>query len=318
MKILKRILWILGVLFILLNLIIAAQAYHLTRFYNEKDVDPESLNHPGTLDKVEAVLLGVRIPKSKNLEQPDSAFQELYIHTSDNLKLSCWYFKASPSRGTVILFHGHGSSKSKLLHESDYIHSLGFNTLLVDFRAHGGSEGNICTIGYRESADVKAAYDYIHGLGERNIFLWGISLGAATITKAMHDYDTTLFRPSGLILEMPFGSLEQAVEGRMRIMHLPEQPFSALLTFWGGTEQGFWAFSNKPCNYARDIRCPVLLQWGARDRRVTRAEIDCIYNNLSSAQKKLVVYQSAAHESLYSREHEKWRSSISSFLLDAK
>ena len=204
------------------------------------------------------------------------------------LDLEGWYFKNDAHKGTVILFHGHGSSKSKLLHEAGYMHSLGFSTFLVDFRAHGGSDGNVCTIGYKESEDIKAAYDYIQQKGEKNIILWGISLGASTIIKAVHDYED--MKPRKLILEMPFGTLLQAIKGRMRTMQIPEQPLSTLLAFWGGLEQGFWAFSYKPCEYAKKITCPVLLQWGGRDHRVSRQEIDCIYNNISSADKKLVIY----------------------------
>jgi len=57
-----------------------------------------------------------------------------------------------------------------------------------------------------------------------------------------------------------------------------------------------------------------LLQWGSRDTRVSKEEIDCIYQHLSSADKKLEVYPSAAHESLYSKEPEKWRQVVEDFL----
>ncbi len=69
--------------------------------------------------------------------------------------------------------------------------------------------------------------------------LWGISLGAATITRAVYEYDC---KPEKIILELPFGSIEQAVQARLRMMHLPEEPLATLLTFWGGIENGFWAF----------------------------------------------------------------------------
>ena len=52
--------------------------------------------------------------------------------------------------------------------------------MLVDFRAHGNSDGNTCTIGYDESEDVKLAYDYISNKGEKNIVADALSrLGLA-------------------------------------------------------------------------------------------------------------------------------------------
>ena len=59
---------------------------------------------------------------------------------------------------------------------------------------------------------------------------------------------------------MPFGSLPDAVKGRVKIMGLPQEPISTLLTFWGGVQNGFWAFNLKPSEYAKKIKCPVLLQ----------------------------------------------------------
>lgn len=72
-------------------------------------------------------------------------------------------------------------------------------------------------------------------------------------------------QPSKIILEMPFGSLNNAVKGRVRTMGLPEQPISTLLCFWGGAEQGFWAFNHNPYEYAQKITCPTLLQWGVNN-----------------------------------------------------
>jgi pimeloyl-ACP methyl ester carboxylesterase len=183
---------------------------------------------------------------------------------------------------------------------------------LVDFRAHGNSAGNICTIGYDEEKDVKAAYEYIAAKGERNIVLWGISLGAATITRAMAIHND--IKPSKVILEMPFGSLYEAVKGRLRTMHLPEEPFSSLLTFWGGVEQGFNAFDHDPSEYAKRVHVPVLLQWGRHDARVSEAETTAVFNNLGTNKKRLVVYEQTGHQSLLKNEPEKWEKEVSKFL----
>ena len=220
------------------------------------------------------------------------------------------YIPADSALGTVCLFHGHGGNKSDVFKESEEFRKMRYNTLLLDFRAHGNSEGNTSTIGYNESEDVKLAYDLIKNKGEKNIVLWGISMGAATITKAINDYQ---LQPQKIILEMPYGSILQAGEGRIKMMHLPAEPLATLVTFWGGVEHGFWAFGMKPTQFAKKINCPVLMQWGANDPRVTKGEIDVIYNNILSA-KKLVVYDSSAHESLCKKETEKWKKEVSDFL----
>ena len=93
-----------------------------------------------------------------------------------------------------------------MLSEAAEFRYLKFDVLLVDFRAHGNSEGNTTTIGYREAEDLKLAYDWVTNRGEKNIYLWGTSMGAVVVAKAINDYS---LKPAGIILEMPFRSMHR-------------------------------------------------------------------------------------------------------------
>jgi len=158
---------------------------------------------------------------------------------------------------------------------------------------------------------VKLAYDFIKNKGEENIVLWGISMGASTITKAVKDYQ---LEPQKIILEMPFGTIKDAVKGRLKIMGLPAEPIGTLLTFWGGTEHGFWAFGMKPQEFASTIKCPVLLQWGKNDPRVSRSEEDILFKNIPNSNKKFVIYDMAGHESICKKEYANWEVEVAAFL----
>lgn len=298
-------------LFVLVNIIVAFHAYKFTHFYDSGEVSIKKTGHKSGWDKTKDILFGINAVKQKNTLTADSTFETIYLTTKSGLKLEAWYIRAGSAVGTVCLFHGHGGTKSGVYKESEAFRQLGYNTMLLDFRAHGNSGGNTCTIGHDETEDVKLAYDFIRNKGEKNIVLWGISMGASAITKAIHDLQ---LQPQKLILEMPFGTIEDAVKGRLKIMGLPPQPIATLLTFWGGAEHGFWAFSIKPQEYVKDIHCPVLLQWGQNDPRVTRAEEDILFGNIPGAYKKFVVYESAGHESLYKKEPEKWIKEVGAFL----
>jgi esterase/lipase len=98
------------------------------------------------------------------------------------------------------------------------------------------------------------------------------------------------------------------------MMGLPPQPLATLITFWGGVEQGFWGFSMKPQEFAASITCPVLLQWGRNDPRVSKSEEEILFKNISSTTKKFVIYETAGHESLCKKETEKWKTEIAAFL----
>jgi alpha-beta hydrolase superfamily lysophospholipase len=298
-------------IFILVNIIVAFHAYKFTHFYNNGEISIKKAEDKTGWDKTKEILFGINAEKKKNDITTDSSFQTVYLKTKDSLKLEAWYIPVDSAAGTVVLFHGHGGNKSDVYREAESFKKMGYNTLLVDFRAHGNSEGNTCTIGYDETEDVKLAYDHIVGKGEKNIVLWGISMGASTITKAVKDYKLD---PQKIILEMPFGTIQDAVKGRIKMMGLPPQPIATLLTFWGGTEHGFWAFGMKPQEFVQEITCPVLLQWGKNDPRVSRSEEDILFKNIPNSNKKFVIYETAGHESLCKKETARWETEVAAFL----
>ena len=268
-------------------------------------------------DKTSAILFGVPAAKSKVVDSLQIPHNNVTVTTTDNFKLACWQGKhlitdSVRAKGTVIMFHGHGSNKSGIIPEAESFYNMGWNVFMVDFRAHGQSTGSECTVGVNEAKDVEAAYNYVSAQGEKNIVLWGISMGAATITKAMND-DNSL-QPKKIILEMPFGTMLGAAEGLIRTMHLPDEPLGVELTFWGGLETGTWAFGNNPEKYVKNIHCPVLLQWGEKDIRVTKNETNNIFANLATTQKTLIKYNNLGHVSLCINAHEKWLVNVTKFL----
>ena len=305
----KILLWTFLILFVLVNFISATNAYKFTHFYNTGEVVIKPENKKTTWDHVSDILFGKDYIKKKNVPLPES-FSNVILTTEDNIKLAGWYGAATNAVGSVALFHGYGDNKTDVLEEAKTFLNMGYNVLLLDFRAHGNSDGHTCTIGYRETEDVTLAYNFLKSKGEKNIVLWGISMGAATVARAINEDH---LQPSKVILEMPFATMENAVEGQLKTMHLPREPLGTLLTFWGGIEHGFWAFKVNPDEYAKDIHCPVLMQVGLNDVRVTPEERKEVYENLNQP-KQLVIYNNSGHESLCKKEHLKWLASVSAFL----
>lgn len=308
---LRRSLRVLIVLFVLLNIMAAFHAYKLTHNHPgsfEDHKGPDKMSFP---QKVKALFFGVWSLKTPVKNYPSQSYEVVTLQTSSKLKIEAWLLKRDSSRGTVIMFHGHMGNKGAMLPEASVFYDMGYSVMLVDFRAHGNSEGTASTIGKREGEEVKLAYDYMVSQGETNIVLWGTSMGAAAICSAFHSYELS---PAGVILEMPFGSLNDAVKGRVGMMGLPKEPVASLLTFWGGVEQGFWAFAYKPSAYAKKIKCRALVQWGALDVRVTRKETDAIFENLSSTYKKFEIYPRAGHASLFTNDSLQWKVAVAAFL----
>ena len=310
----RWILWVLLAQFILFNISASLYAYKLSHFYDDPSLQTVSQNE-NVFSKTWRLFSGYKYPKSVITQTPGFPFDTVTLKTDNGIYIDGWYAKAdSAVRGTVILFHGLSNNKGQVLAEADEFRFMGYNVMMVDFRAHGNSGGNNTTIGVRDSEEVKLAYDYVSKLGEKKIILWGSSLGAVAISKAISDYSIT---PAGVILEMPFQSLQTHLRARARMIGFngfPEKPFAFFVTAWMGIERGFNGYKHKTTNYVDDIKCPVLLQWGALDIYVLKSETDNIYNAITSPDKKLVIYDHANHESFLQNDPLKWKIEVGRFL----
>ncbi len=312
MRFLKRTLRICLVLLIIFNIILAFHAWKFTHFFddiNHRNKRPEQMN---AWEKTRMVLFGVSLSKPVLRTFPDVAYETVQLKTGNGLRIEGWWIPAADSaRGTVILLHGYGSTKAAKLPEAMYFRELGYNTFLIDFRAHGNSEGHACSIGYKEAEEVKLAYDHARSRSSQPLILWGMSMGAAAILKAVPAYH---LQPDKLILEAPFATLTDAVKSRMWAVHLPGTPLAQVITFWGGLELGFWAPGFEPATCGRLVQAPVLLCWGREDIRVMEHETNSIYRQLGSKQKTLVVFEHSGHQSFCRSETEKWKAAVNAFL----
>lgn len=307
-KTLKRSLWTILLLFIIANGIAAIHAYKFTH-YSAKGVRVSELGLSMS-QKLQLVVTGVDLPRPDNKEYPKHPYTVVKIPS--NVELGCWYIPSlkPQSKGTVLIFHGYSSCKSSLIGRAEPFLQDGYNCLLVDFMGSGGSGGNTTTIGYKEAEEVKACYDYIKAQGEKNIFLYGSSMGAVAIMKAIND---THIEPKAIIIECPFATMYETVAIRFKNMGIPTFPMAHLLMFWGGAENGFCAYSHNPVDYAKGIHCPVLLQYGEKDERVARDETDRIFANLNQP-KQLITYPLSGHDDYHRQYGMVWANNMTTFL----
>jgi alpha-beta hydrolase superfamily lysophospholipase/uncharacterized protein YhhL (DUF1145 family) len=299
---------ILFILFIIINIIAFIHAYKFTHFTENGSIKTKSPEKLSSFEKVKTLIFGVNNPKLKNTKFPPQKYQTITLKS--NKKIECWLIKTEKSKGTIILFHGYGAEKSSMIDKSNEFIKLGFSTILVDFMGSGNSEGNQTTIGYKEAQEVKTVFDYLTQSGEKNIYLFGTSMGAVAIMKCIND---NKIKPKGIIIECPFGSMYETVCARFKKMNAPTFPMAGILVFWGGIQNGFWGFSHNPTEYAKNINCPTLLLYGEKDKSVSRKEIDEIYANLNGY-KKLIIYKNTGHENYLIKNKVEWTKNVSDFL----
>ena len=109
-------------------------------------------------------------------------YQEIVLITSDGLALRAWY--TPPQNGAVVLVaHAHNGARQTGMHSLFARH--GYGVVSWDFRAHGESEGEVCSLGYYEVLDLEAALDFALSQPEVEVVAaWGGSMGGATVIMA--------------------------------------------------------------------------------------------------------------------------------------
>jgi uncharacterized protein len=312
-RIVRRVLVVLGLPVIVLNVAAFGHARALSRFSEggTRTPLPEALS---LRQKLHVLLTGANVPRPTNRRTPADAglaFERHVFPGAHGLPIEAWYIPQADSRGTVVLFHGHADSKISLMGPARTFQALGFETMLVDFYGSGGSGGHDTSVGFYEAEDVVAAYEQAAGRGPtRPVVLYGVSMGAAAILKAVSDRQ---LRPSALILECPFDSLLTTVRHRFTARGLPAFPAADLLVFWGGVQQGYNALAFRPYECARGVVSPTLLMNGDADPWVTLDEARTIFDRLGGP-KELHVFHGLGHQSFQRARPEDWTRAISVFL----
>jgi alpha-beta hydrolase superfamily lysophospholipase len=286
------------IVFLVLNVVTYAGAYVLTHF-----------SSPGHW--------GLGLPRPTSAKRPTDLgleYRTQRIAISQTEWLETWFIPAqnAASAGTILLFPGNAGSKAKqLLAPAQVFHSLGYDTLLVDFRGVGGSSGNTTTLGVQEAKDVALTMRYAQSSNfKRPFILYGVSMGSAAILKAIAHEKVN---PDAVVLELPFARLLDAVRSRLRAIRVPPFPIAELLVFWGSIQHRFNGFTHNPVTYASQVECPSLLLHGKLDKWTTLAEIDQIFQNLNGA-RKLVIFPNTGHTLLVTADKELWSRNIDQFL----
>jgi uncharacterized protein len=153
----------------------------------------------------------------------DLPLQNVWLKTSDGVKLQAWWIAADGARFTFLAFHGNAGNIADRADIYRFLHGLPANVLAVEYRGYGRSEGKPTEGGlYR---DAEAGYAYLtqdKAIDPRTIISYGQSLGTGVAARLAAEH-----RVGGVVLEAPFPSVS-AVAGKV-FWFLP----GANLLVWG-------------------------------------------------------------------------------------
>lgn len=241
--------------------------------------------------------------------------ETISITSFDGLRLAADYIPAEgTSRGRVLLFHGYHGGIEDYSAALPYYHSLGFDLLMVDERAHGRSEGKYIGYGVLEKRDCCAwAQEADRRWGEAPTFLAGVSMGAATVLMAAEEPLPADVR--GIIADCGFTSPKEEICYVMRQdLHLPAYPMYWLVN---GLCRLLAGYGFDDCSTERTLAksdIPVLLIHGEADTYVL-PEMSRKSYAACRGEKHLLMIPGAGHCQGYLTDAQGYERELKQFLL---
>ena len=219
-------------------------------------------------------------------------FDDLRIRTEDGEQLHAWWIPAEgETRGAALVLHGNAGNISHRLDYAQMFHSMGYGTLLVDYRGYGRSTGKPTEVGtYR---DAQAGWRWLReekGLAEEQIVVFGESLGGAVAC-----WLAARQRPQALILASTFTSINDL--GGELYRFLPVRLISR------------FGYDTREC--LGRVQVPVMIAHSPDDDIVPFAHGERLYQ--AAREPKTFLRLSGSHnEGLV---HRKWASAVREFLM---
>lgn len=153
----------------------------------------------------------------------------------------------SKSRDWALLFHGVADNRVGDLGVADFLLRAGYGVVMMDSRAHGESEGDLATYGWKEREDVRAIVaaleDKVH---PQCIFAFGVSMGGGIALQAA----AVEPRISAVTAEAPFTSFREA---SYDYAGFHRSPWLGRILFRTVVEAGFLATKKMAGFYPSDI-----------------------------------------------------------------
>ena len=131
------------------------------------------------------------------------AYEEVSIKTDDGETLHAWWVPAADPRGVALVFHGNAGNISHRVDYARMFHSLGYGTLLVDYRGYGKSTGAPSEEGtYRDALASWRWLMDVRAVRPDEIVVFGESLGGAVAC-----WMAAREKPRALVLASTFTSI---------------------------------------------------------------------------------------------------------------
>lgn len=241
--------------------------------------------------------------------------KSIVYNSFDGVELSSYltYASRDSAKGTIILLHGIRSSKECFITLAKRLSEAGYNSVALDSRAHGDSQGIHCTYGVMEKQDVS---QLISVLVEQenlphNIGVWGQSLGGAIALQAMANDDRIKLG----IIESTFSDYKTIVNEYFDYhAGFNFEPLTNYFANRAGVIAGFDPTDAQPRLHCNEITQPILIVHGTEDARINIKYGKENFENIPSDKKEFLEMENANHVNVWKVGGEPYFESAIKFL----
>lgn len=232
-----------------------------------------------------------QLPRRPVTEPPDwGRVIDTRIPAIDGGFLEVWRIEPTgASRGLVVMAHGWGRNRDRMVSRARFFGRLGFTTILHSARDHGRSSRRRFMNAVKFAEDIEAVLKW---LGQP-VILYGHSAGSAgAIIAASRNPGSIRL----LFLEASYAYTREALLSLYRWVN----PFfgicfGPMILFWMNLFYGNKLDSVSPARLAPGINTPVMLIHGEKDRRFPLAFALELKRNFAPGQAELYVAEGAGH-----------------------
>lgn len=192
--------------------------------------------------------------------------ENMEITSFDGLKLRGKYYEYAPGAPVELMMHGYrGCADRDLCGAMQRCFLLGRNTLIIEQRACGSSEGNVISFGINESRDCRSWIEHlIRRFGpDVKILLTGISMGAATVLMAAGEELPPNVK--GLLADCGYTDAPTMIKRAAGMMKLPPNLVYPFARLGGKLFGGFDLNKASPLTAIAHCRLPLMLVHGEDD-----------------------------------------------------
>lgn len=302
--------WLLGVAVVLALVLWASRFCYRIAFYNRNDGDHD----PFAMPPGEQYEVFAEDMRAYITELNEITFEPVYITSRDGLRLFGRYYNFKDNAPVQLQFHGYrGNGIREYAGGHALARKIGYNTIVVDQRAHGKSEGHTITFGIMERYDCLDWVNYtVNRFGKNvKIILSGVSMGAATVLMASNlDLPKNVV---GITADCPYsapGAIIRQVSRDIRIPGWLSYPFIVL----GGLVYGHFAiWESSAVKSVRHTSIPIHLIHGDDDRFVPYKMSDEILK-ACRGKARLVLVEGAGHGLSFLKDRQKYEKVFTDFL----